>query len=198
MGKTDCVDHGMLHMSACLDEEKAAQITARFLKHTGGTDTSNYTKLIKLLYLADRDALKRWNRPLTGDRYCWMDNGPVLSGILDRIRGTLSPPCETFWDSWFVTTKYDIRIKDNPGDARLSMAERELIDSLFERFRDHTYGEMLDYTHNLPERLDVSKGGAEPLTYERILVAVGKGQRAERIAEEIEDTNYLRATIGNR
>lgn len=184
-------------MYTCLDEVKTAQIAAQFLKHTDGKDTNNYTKLIKLLYLTDREALKRWNCPLTGDKYCWMDNGPILSGVLDRIRGTLSFPRESFWNSCFVTTNYEIHIKSDPGDKRLSTAERDLIDSIFERFRNHTYGEMIELTHDLPECVDMSKRRAEPLTYERILNAVGKGQQAERIAEEIETSNYLRETIGS-
>jgi len=184
-------------MYTCLDEVKTAQIAARFLKHTDGKHTNNYTKLIKLLYLTDREALKRWNCPLTGDRYCWMDNGPILSGVLDRIRGTLAP-LKTHWNSCFETEGFNLRIKKDPGEERLPVAVKQLIDSLFDQFRDYSYVEMITYTHNaLDERLNVPKGGAELLTYERILDAVGKGQQAERIAEEIETSNYLRETIGS-
>ena len=46
----------------------------------------SYLKLIKMLYFLDREALLRWGRPVTTDRYVSMDNGPVVSRIYDLIR----------------------------------------------------------------------------------------------------------------
>lgn len=184
-------------MYTCLDEVKTVQIAARFLKHTDGKDTNNYTKLIKLLYLTDREALKRWNCPLTGDEYYWMDNGPVLSGVFDRIKKT-SAPLKTYWNSCFETKGFNLRIKKDPGEERLPFAVKQLIDSLFDQFRDYSYVDMITYTHTaLGERLNVPKGGTKALSYERILLVIGKAERAAQIAEEIENTNYLRATIGS-
>ena len=51
----------------------------------------SYMKLIKLLYLADREALLRWGRPITFDAYVSMDRGPVLSSVLDLINGGTAP-----------------------------------------------------------------------------------------------------------
>ncbi len=48
----------------------------------------SYMKLIKLLYLADREALARWGRPITTDTYVAMKHGPVLSYILNLITPT--------------------------------------------------------------------------------------------------------------
>ena len=53
------------------NEKKATQAAARFLRLCKGC--MNYMKLIKLLYIADREALLRWGRPITTDAYC---NGP--------------------------------------------------------------------------------------------------------------------------
>lgn len=39
----------------------------------------NYMQLIRLLYLADREAIHRWGCPISTDRYVPMENGPVLS-----------------------------------------------------------------------------------------------------------------------
>jgi hypothetical protein len=43
------------------DPEKATEAAAKFLKLRGGR--MSYLKLIKLLYLLDREALLRWGRP---------------------------------------------------------------------------------------------------------------------------------------
>ena len=63
------------------NEVKATQAAARLLRNRGGR--MSYMKLIKLLYLADREALSRWGRPITTDKYVSMDKGPVLSRVLD-------------------------------------------------------------------------------------------------------------------
>jgi hypothetical protein len=185
-------------MSSCFDEQKTAQIVARFLGHTNGRD--NYTKIIKLLYLTDREALKEWNHPLTGDRYVWMSNGPVLSRVLDLIHGQKSFLQDSSWDYWFVTDGYDICIKDShdPGQDRLSDAEKELIDSLSARFAKYSYCSMIDYTHTLPECPDqICKDSPPPnIGYQKLLIAIGKGQQATQLAEDIEDINYLRSQIG--
>jgi len=39
----------------------------------------HYVKLIKLLYLADREALLRWGAPITTDRYVSMTMDPPLA-----------------------------------------------------------------------------------------------------------------------
>ena len=97
-------------MRTCLDEVKAVQIAARFLKMQGTVDATNYTKLVKLLYLCDREALDIWNQPLTGDKYCWIKNGPVLSGVLDRIREKVAH--KTYWSTCFRTVGYEITSQD--------------------------------------------------------------------------------------
>jgi hypothetical protein len=45
----------------------------------------SYIKLIKLLYLVDREALLLHGRPVTTDRYVQTDQGPSLSQINDLI-----------------------------------------------------------------------------------------------------------------
>lgn len=44
-------------------------------------------RLLKLLYIADREALTERARPITGDSPVAMDNGPVLSNTYDLIKG---------------------------------------------------------------------------------------------------------------
>lgn len=54
-------------------EAKATQAAARLLRNRGGK--MSYMKLIKLLYLADREALAQWGRSITTDTYVSMDKG---------------------------------------------------------------------------------------------------------------------------
>jgi uncharacterized phage-associated protein len=54
----------MLNLS--FDESKATEAAAFLLSRSD--QTMNYMKLIKLLYLTDREALIRWGRPISTDR----------------------------------------------------------------------------------------------------------------------------------
>ena len=65
--------------------EKAVEAAAMLLKLHG--KPMKYLGLLKMLYIADRLALKLMEQPITGDRYVSMDYGPVLSGVYDLIKG---------------------------------------------------------------------------------------------------------------
>jgi hypothetical protein len=53
--------------------KKAAEAANRILKLSGGE--RNYMELVKLLCLADREALVRFESPITGDRVAALPHG---------------------------------------------------------------------------------------------------------------------------
>ena len=66
-----------------MNMKKVIQVAGHLLQKYSGR--LNYTKLIKLLYLADREALSKWDVPITGDRYTALHNGPIVSEIYNLI-----------------------------------------------------------------------------------------------------------------
>src|SRR5712691_464729 len=72
---------------AMFSERRVAQMAAYLLGREKGR--MNYLKLIKLLYLADRESLKRHGHPISDDRYVSMDHGPVLSTTFNLIKGAV-------------------------------------------------------------------------------------------------------------
>ena len=69
----------------------------------------NYTKLIKLLYIADKESLKRSLQTITGDTYVSMDNGPVLSKLYDLIKGQYHKELyQNLWNSRFIKDGYNL------------------------------------------------------------------------------------------
>lgn len=86
---------GMNSMVLPFNELRATEAAARFLKLWGGP--MNYLKLTKLLYLLDREALLRWERPVTTDRCVSVDNGPVVGRIYDLLREKSAPGAGVIW-----------------------------------------------------------------------------------------------------
>src|SRR5258708_3017334 len=65
--------------------KKAAQVTAFFSKNQGGETA--VLKVAKLLYLADREFMARYDYPILFDYLVSMPHGPVTSLTLNYING---------------------------------------------------------------------------------------------------------------
>ena len=150
----------------------------------------SYMKLIKLLYLADREALARWGRPITTDTYFSMSKGPVLSHILDLIDEGPPPEEEpSFWAQHIISSgNYEVSLKEDPNDDLLSEAEEELLDSVFQSYGCLNRWKLVDLVHKFPEWRD-PQGGALPLEYGDILKALNK--RPEEITAIVEELDQL-------
>ena len=120
-------------MTPRFDEVKATQAAALFLKKAGGE--LNYLALIKLLYKADRDAIRLWGMPITTDDYVSMKFGPVTSRIYDRIKSSANRMARTtIWSSHIRKSADDpnvVILESDPGVSELSPAEERLIEEIF-------------------------------------------------------------------
>lgn len=159
------------------NEAKTAQAAARFLQLRGGE--MSYMKLIKLLYMLDREALLRWGRPVTGDNYVSMKHGPVLSQVLNLITEGPPPGDAKTWSQYIseaVGHEVHLQVKDFVGDE-LSRAEERLIEEIFAKYGAMNRWVLVKYLHEaLPEWTD-PRDGAIPITYGDILKAGGKDNR---------------------
>lgn len=118
-------------MKLAFDEAKATQTAAAFLRLAGGQ--LQHLVLIKLLYKADREALRQLGLPITTDGYVSLKFGPVTSCIYDLIKASASPAAHpTFW-STHVTKRgsYHVALSSDPGDSELSRAENRIIAEIF-------------------------------------------------------------------
>lgn len=176
------------------NEHKTAQVAALFLKKNKGK--MNYMKLIKLLYLTDREALNLWERPLTGDTYFSMERGPVLSNVLDIINYPNHD--DSYWYKYITEPKdYEIALKDNsPEEDTLSIREIKLIDEIFDKFKDFDQWEMVDICHDiLPEWEDV-KGTSKLISIEDILKKEHRSpEEIDAIEEEVTNLNFVKTVL---
>ena len=117
-------------MKLLFNEAKATQAAVRLLRLRGGS--MSYIKLVKLLYLADREALIRWGRPITTDCCISLDIGPVVSRIYDLIRNEPLPSAVSTWGKFISGPEdYEVRMLGDPGSGELSPAEEQLLDEVF-------------------------------------------------------------------
>jgi hypothetical protein len=81
-----------IHFS--FDEQKATAAAGVLLKKCPGR-RMKYIRLLKLLYIADRESLRNRGRPIVGDRYISMKKGAARS----RPEPLRMLPGQTFFDA---------------------------------------------------------------------------------------------------
>ena len=156
-------------MEFFFDERKAAQAASVLLERHGGS--MPYIKLIKLLYLADREALIETGLPITGDRFVSMKYGPVLSRVLDLIKEP-SPAEDSVWHGYIVRSGYDAVLVDSAESDHLSEYDESVLQGIFESYGGGKEWDVVTRTHALPEWTDPGRS-AIPIDPEDILRFAG-------------------------
>ena len=177
------------------NERKATQAAAHLLR-LRGTEMS-YMRLIKLLYLADREALLRWGRPITTDTHVSMDRGPVLSRVLDLATDGDLPGETSIWATHITEPeRHSVRLRSDPGAEELSTAEAQLLDEIFERYGAKSRWELVELTHHLPEWTN-PQGSAISIQCRDILKAGGKTDlEIAAIEDELEGVAWMENLLG--
>lgn len=176
-------------MMQLFNEVKATQAAARFLTLRGGS--MSYIKLIKLLYLADREALIRWGCPITTDRFVSMDIGPVVSRIYGLIRDEQPPGLFRIWREFISPAQnYEVRLIRDPGNSELALPELDMIDAVYAEHGCHNRWAVVDFTRSLPEWVHPD-GGALPIEHRDILRAADKTESEISAVEDALETAAL-------
>lgn len=175
-------------MELRFNEAKATQVAALILQ-LRGTRRMKYLKLLKLMYLVDREALARWGRPISTDRHVSMDKGPVLSRVYSLIT---EEQCERgSWSEHIApAADYDVQLKADPGTQELSRAEEELVAEVFAKHGHKNRWELVREVHDLPEWQD-PHGSMIPIAIRDILIAVGKSDSDIAAIEEQLESDAL-------
>ncbi len=160
-------------MNLLFDEVKATQTAAWLLRQAGAP--LQHLALIKLLYKADREALRRWGLPITTDRYAAMKLGPVTSGIYDLIKASGNSGAHpSFWSAHIARRgPYEVELVRDPGGSELSRAEVRLLAEIFTADGAKDGFRLADETHrDFPEWKDPG-GTSVPIEIADILEALG-------------------------
>lgn len=163
---------------------KAAQIAAFFAREQGGA--INVLKLTKLVYIADRRNMEKYDFPISGDNFVSMDHGPVNSITYSYINGMDDQ--SGGW-SEFITDRSGYKVglareASNDELDELSPADLETLAEVWQQFGHMNQFQIRDWAHdNCPEWEDPD-GSSYPIAFERVLGFLNK-PNAREIAEDI-------------
>ena len=136
-------------MLAHFDFDKTLQASAYLLKKAN--EPMKYIKLLKLLYLADKEMLLTYGIVITCDQYCAMPHGPVLSRTYDLIKG-VSLPESPAWNAYIEKIgKYFVNLTSDPGTEWLSEVDIETLDHVYEQYGSWGSKKIEIFTHEFPE-----------------------------------------------
>lgn len=156
-------------------EKKAAQVAAYFIFREGGT--IEILKLMKLMYLAERESLLKYGEPITGDNFYSMNHGPILSITLDHMNNFIESE-EDGWESWISDREnhmLELRVSEDPTPKLLQLcdADVEVLDSVYKEFGGYTGGELRNITHKICTEWEDPDYSSIPIPYSRVLKCVG-------------------------
>jgi uncharacterized phage-associated protein len=159
-------------MRLSFDEIKATQAAGVLLK-LSPSRSMNYMALIKLLYMADREAIRQLGLPITTDHRVAMNYGPVTSKIYDRIKASANPANHpSYWSGHIQRNGHEVVLACDPGDGELSTAEERVLKPVFTADGETDRFDLAQKTHELFPEWTHPRGSSTPIELDSIADAL--------------------------
>lgn len=168
------------------DSAKAAQVVAYFAMKTGD-EGIEILMAMKLVYLADRENIKRTGVPILNELRASFPNGPVNDLTYAFANGEFVDA-----EGWsrFLQDKNEHQLQVVPGTTladldKLSKANLASLEAVWAEFGWWNVNALVNWTHkdgNVPEWQD-PKGSKTEITLQAMMSALGIENAAEKAAE---------------
>lgn len=175
--------------------EKSLQAAGVLLQLEDGRMPS--LRLLRLLYIADRELLAETAIPITGDRVRAMKCGPVLSDVYSLIRGEATRSGD--WSAHVQTQGYAVKLIHDPGRGKLSKGEVEKLTEVSERHRNRDQWELSDLIREFPEwrrNLPTEDETHRLIPWADVLEAQGEAELTKAVEEQEAARLYLDEVFG--
>jgi uncharacterized phage-associated protein len=176
---------------------KLAQMAAYFLHRAGGP--MEHAKLMKLMYLADREAIDLYGLPISEDDYWATKTGPALALTLNLMGGYEDYGSQMEWGEW-VSAKENFQVglrkegMTGKGLNWLAGEEIAVLKKIYDKFGDWPTQNLIDYAHGLQEWID-PRGGRLLITFRSILEALGKSEPTiEATLKKLDRLAFIRSS----
>ena len=117
---------------------------------------TDFHKIFKVIYFADRQHLADWGRPITGDTYIAMDAGPVPSRLYDMlkiVRGdSYLPDTEGLSRFFQIENWMYVKPLQDADSNELSPNEQEALSNAIEKYASLSYDEIKEKSHDVAWR----------------------------------------------
>jgi len=175
--------------------EKAIQ-AASVLLSCESHEWMDYLRLLKLLYIADRESVQETGQPIIGSKLVAMRNGPLHSRIYDLVKGEDVGECE--WGRYFRTVGYEIQEIRHPGVAVLSRYEVRKLKEVHDRYKSVDTWALVDETHTFEEwKSNAPEGNtSREVPFEDLVKAVGRANDLPDIENEIREAREMERLFG--
>jgi len=176
---------------------------AAYLTRLNGNQISIFL-LLKMMYGAERRALATWHRPITGDSFCSMKRGPILTRTYDLIKGDVSRTNSDMvkWSKhFFPRVENEIKLRVKPNFEFLSELEIDALKQSAEQIERliKKHGLIADALNAYwPEWKNPAKfgKGTIPLSLEDVLAEVLEDEtEVQRVASEIRAVCSAKAAL---
>ena len=185
------------------DIDRAIQLAA-FCIRKSGSDRMNTMKLLKLLYIADRESLRTAGYALTGDAPFALKHGPVLSRIYDLTKTSNDwafldeNPEEVLWCSHFRAEGRDLCIAKEAGEDRLSEHDKSVISEVMDCHGHLDQFQLCDLTHEFAEWRNNDPGSSScPIPLRDILEALGRHEAAKAVEQAQREDQHFASIFGS-
>jgi uncharacterized phage-associated protein len=121
-------------------------------------------KLIKMIFLADREHLVRYGRPIVGGNYVAMDLGLVSSNLKDYIEGKTVLEDLPF----VIQDKYNLVATQPTAGDQLSESELEVLDEIYDKCKhiDSVKLGLLTHKYKAWKNNAPARGSSKSVPYE--------------------------------
>ena len=156
-----------------------------------------FYRLLKLLYISDREFLKETGRPIVGGTDVAMKKGPLNSQTYDLIKGE-HPDSNVFLKHFTKDGKRLLVMRTDPGRDDLSRREVRKLMEVSERYRDLDDDELGDLTHEFLEySQNYEEDTSRPISLQSKLEALDMTESKESIEADMEAIVAWKHLIGS-
>lgn len=178
--------------SSAFNVRKIVQVSSLIMSKCPGGQIE-HVKLMKLLYMVDRLAIKQLGFPLSDDKYYSMAKGPILSHTLNLINGKYEETGQAEWSATIgkLSPGFVLRLEkpiDELSFEELSDAEIQLVETICDEFGSTDVWELVEWTHNnFPEWEDPGSSRS-PISIEALVGNLGLGaEESKELLEHLQE-----------
>lgn len=173
--------------------KKAAQIAAHYIKRAG--NEIDKLKLIKLLYLTERESVEVRGRPMLYDEYYSLKDGPICSNSLNGLNHQAD---DSVWRDYVgvdgAQRRFLPRELTEADEDQFSKSDRKVMEAVWQKFGHMTSSQVRNWTHLHCEEYTEISSGRLPIDLRDMAAAVGV-ENPDEVVRHMSEYRSIEAAV---